>query len=253
VTRLGTTRAIPTVNGKFPGPKIVTREGDRVVVRLVNNVKDNVIMRGDHSPPGTYQIQPTSTIILKKSSTDLCFAYRQLRTGWYDGPAYVTQCPIRTGRSYVYKFTVTGQRGTLFWHAHVSWMRATLYGPIIIFPKHGVPYPFPKPDKEVPIVFGACCWLPPFVWLVVDDGADLILCVNGAGEWFNADPEAIITQALRTGAGPNVSDAFTINGLPGPLYNFSSKKGEAGKLRPIYAYYTQMIHAPDRVPHTRSS
>jgi laccase len=42
VTRLGTTRAIPTVNGKFPGPKIVTREGDRVVVRLVNNVKDNV-------------------------------------------------------------------------------------------------------------------------------------------------------------------------------------------------------------------
>jgi laccase len=42
VTRLGTTRAIPTVNGKFPGPKIVTREGDRVVVEVVNNVKDNV-------------------------------------------------------------------------------------------------------------------------------------------------------------------------------------------------------------------
>ena len=42
VTRLCTTRAIPTVNGKFPGPKIVTREGDRVVVKVVNNVKDNV-------------------------------------------------------------------------------------------------------------------------------------------------------------------------------------------------------------------
>jgi laccase len=42
VTRLGTTRAIPTVNGKFPGPKIVTREGDRVVVKVVNNAKDNV-------------------------------------------------------------------------------------------------------------------------------------------------------------------------------------------------------------------
>jgi laccase len=150
---------------------------------------------------------------------------RQLRTGWYDGPAYVTQCPIRTGRSYVYKFTVTGQRGTLFWHAHVSWMRATLYGPTIIFPKRGVPYPFPKPDKEIPIVFGACCSL-------YGNGADLILCVNGAGEWFNADPEAIIAQALRTGAGPNVSDAFTINGLPGPLHNFSSK-GKPCKLRPI--------------------
>ena len=44
-----------------------------------------------------------------------------------------------------------------------------------------------------------------------------------AGEWFNADPEAIITQALQTGGGPNVSDAYTINGLPGPLYNCSAK------------------------------
>lgn len=44
-----------------------------------------------------------------------------------------------------------------------------------------------------------------------------------AGEWFNVDPEAIISQALQTGGGPNVSDAYTINGLPGPLYNCSSK------------------------------
>lgn len=42
------------------------------------------------------------------------------------------------------------------------------------------------------------------------------------GEWFNADPEDVINQALQTGAGPNVSDAFTINGLPGPFYNCSS-------------------------------
>jgi FtsP/CotA-like multicopper oxidase with cupredoxin domain len=87
---------------------------------------------------------------------------RQLRTGWSDGPAYVTQCPIRTGQSYVYNFTITGQRGTLFWHAHVSWMRATLYGPIVILPKRGVPYPFPvKPYKEVPIIFGGS---PPRSW-----------------------------------------------------------------------------------------
>ena len=81
---------------------------------------------------------------------------RQLRTGWSDGPAYVTQCPIQTGQSFVYNFTITGQRGTLLWHAHVSWMRATLYGPIVILPKRGVPYPFPvKPYKEIPIIFGA--------------------------------------------------------------------------------------------------
>ena len=44
---------------------------------------------------------------------------------------------------------------------------------------------------------------------------------DGAGEWWNVDPEAVISQALQTGAGPNVSDAYTFNGLPGPLYNCS--------------------------------
>ncbi|XP_062210759.1 laccase-10 [Phragmites australis] len=190
VTRLCNTRAIPTVNGKFPGPKIVTREGDRVVVKVVNNVKDNVTIHWH--------------------------GVRQLRTGWSDGPAYVTQCPIRTGQSYVYNFTITGQRGTLFWHAHVSWMRATLYGPIVILPKRGVPYPFPKPYKEVPIIFG---------------------------EWFNADPEAIVAQALQTGAGPNVSDAFTINGLPGPLYNCSSEDTFKLKVQPGKWYLLRLINA----------
>lgn len=37
------------------------------------------------------------------------------------------------------------------------------------------------------------------------------------------NPESVIQQALQTGGGPNVSDAYTINGLPGPLYNSSSK------------------------------
>jgi laccase len=79
---------------------------------------------------------------------------RQLRSAWADGPAYITQCPIQKGNTYVYKFIIVGQRGTLWWHAHISWLRATLYGAIVILPKLGVPYPFTKPDKEVPIIFG---------------------------------------------------------------------------------------------------
>jgi hypothetical protein len=45
------------------------------------------------------------------------------------------------------------------------------------------------------------------------------------GEWWNADTEKVIQQALQTGGGPNVSDAYTINGFPGPLYNCSSTNG----------------------------
>ena len=79
---------------------------------------------------------------------------KQLRSGWSDGPAYVTQCPIQPGQSFVYNFTTTGQRGTLLWHAHITWLRATVYGAIVILPKRGISYPFPTPDKEKTIILG---------------------------------------------------------------------------------------------------
>nr|GMC69345.1 laccase-17-like [Ipomoea batatas] len=141
---------------------------------------------------------------------------RQLRSGWADGPAYVTQCPIQTNQTYTYNFTITGQRGTLFWHAHISWLRATLHGPIIILPRRNESYPFQKPYKEVPIIFG---------------------------EWWKVDPEAVISQALQTGGGPNVSDAYTINGFPGPLYNCSSKDTYKLKVKPGKTYMLRLINA----------
>ncbi|WOL14028.1 hypothetical protein Cni_G22808 [Canna indica] len=191
VTRLCSTKSILTVNGQFPGPKIVAREGDRVVVNVTNHAQYNVTIHWH--------------------------GVRQLRSGWADGPAYVTQCPIQTGQSYVYNFTIIGQRGTLFWHAHISWLRATLYGPIIILPKLGLPYPFTKPYKELPVIFG---------------------------EWWKADTEAIISQALQTGAGPNVSDAYTINGLPGPLYTSCSTKDTFKlKVKPGKTYLLRLINA----------
>lgn len=42
VTRLCHTKSIVTVNGQFPGPRIVAREGDRVVVKVVNHVQNNI-------------------------------------------------------------------------------------------------------------------------------------------------------------------------------------------------------------------
>ncbi|XVF46433.1 hypothetical protein PTKIN_Ptkin03bG0026400 [Pterospermum kingtungense] len=190
VTRLCHTRSIVSVNGQFPGPRIVAREGDRLLIRVVNHVPNNISIHWH--------------------------GIRQIRSGWADGPAYVTQCPIQTGQSYVYNFTIVGQRGTLFWHAHISWLRATVYGPITVLPKLGVAYPFAKPDKEVPIIFG---------------------------EWFNTDPEAIISQALKTGGGPNVSNAYTINGLPGPLYNCSAKDTFKLKVKTGKIYLLRLINA----------
>lgn len=79
---------------------------------------------------------------------------KQYRNGWADGPAYIAQCPISTGPSYTYDFNVTGQRGTLCWHAHILWPKATVYGDIVIMPTEGTPFPFPQPYQESNIVLG---------------------------------------------------------------------------------------------------
>ncbi|KAK7844327.1 laccase-1 [Quercus suber] len=169
VTRLCHTKPLLTVNGEYPGPTIAVHEGDNVEVKVTNRVSMNTTIHWH--------------------------GIRQLRSAWADGPAYITQCPIRGGQSYTYNFTVIDQRGTLLWHAHYGWQRASLYGAFIIYPR--MPYPFSVPiQSEVPIIFG---------------------------EWWNGDVDAVENEMMLYGGGPNSSDAYTINGLPGPLYPCSKK------------------------------
>ena len=97
----------------------------------------------------------TSTANERKGFYYVCrHGVRQFLTRWADGPEFITQCPIRPGGSYTYRFTITGQEGTLWWHAHTSWLRATVYGALIISPSMGTTYPFTKPHGHVPILLG---------------------------------------------------------------------------------------------------
>lgn len=41
-------------------------------------------------------------------------------------------------------------------------------------------------------------------------------CLQFEGEWWKSDTEAVINQAQKLGQAPNISDAHTINGQPGP-------------------------------------
>ncbi|KAH1207715.1 Laccase-17 [Glycine max] len=177
VTRPCHTKSMVTVNGMFPGPRVVAREGDRSVVKVVNHVNNITIH---------------------------WHGVRQVGSGWSDGPSYITQCPIQSGQSY----HGWAKRNSLLARAHQLWLRATLYGPLIILTRRNESYPFAQPYKEFPILFG---------------------------EWWNVDPEALITQALHTEGGPKVSDAFTINGLPGPLLHLKVKPGKTYLLRLINA------------------
>ncbi|KAF2535368.1 hypothetical protein F2Q70_00006803 [Brassica cretica] len=190
VSRLCNAKPIVTVNGMLPGPTVYAREGDRVIINVTNHVQYNLSIHWH--------------------------GLKQYRNGWADGPAYITQCPMQTGQSYVYDFNVTGQRGTLWWHAHILWLRATVYGAIVILPQPGKPYPFPQPYQETNIVLG---------------------------EWWNGDVETAVNQANKLGAPPPMSDAHTINGKPGPLFPCSEKhtfvvEVEAGK-----TYLLRIINA----------
>ncbi|KAJ9175944.1 hypothetical protein P3X46_014443 [Hevea brasiliensis] len=196
VKRLCKTQNVITVNGMFPGPTLEVNNGDTLVVSVVNRAQYNVTIHWH--------------------------GVRQMRTGWADGPEFVTQCPIRPGGKYTYRFTIQGQEGTLWWHAHSSWLRATVYGALIIHPREGSSYPFTKPNRETPIILG---------------------------EWWNANPIDVVREATRTGGTPNVSDAYTINGQPGDLYNCSSQdtvivpidSGETNLLRVINAAMNQPL------------
>ncbi|XP_039159547.1 laccase-12 isoform X2 [Eucalyptus grandis] len=196
VKRLCKTRSTITVNGQYPGPTLEVNDGDTLVISVVNRARYNVTIHWH--------------------------GIRQVRTGWADGPEFITQCPIQPGGIYTYRFTIEGQEGTLWWHAHSSWLRATVYGALIIYPRQGSTYPFAEPKRETPILLG---------------------------EWWNANPIDVVNEATRTGGAPNISDAYTINGQPGDLYRCSSSEtiivpidtGETNLLRVINAALNQEL------------
>ncbi|KAE9447949.1 hypothetical protein C3L33_20164, partial [Rhododendron williamsianum] len=190
VSRLCHAKPIVTVNGMFPGPTVYAREGDQLLINVTNHAQYNISIHWH--------------------------GLKQFRNGWADGPAYITQCPVQTGKSYVYNITVTGQRGTLWWHAHILWLRATVYGAIVIMPEKGTPFPFPQPYMETNIVLG---------------------------EWWNQDVETLVNQANKLGLPPLPSDAHTINGKPGPLFPCSEKYTFAMEVEYGKTYLLRIINA----------
>ncbi|PIN24544.1 Multicopper oxidase [Handroanthus impetiginosus] len=190
VTKLCKTNDIVTINDMFPGPVVYAQEDDRVIVQVTNQTPYNATIHWH--------------------------GVRQRLSCWFDGPSYVTQCPIQAGQTFTYEFTLVQQKGTLFWHAHVSWLRATVYGAIVIYPKTGVPYPFPYPHEEHIIILG---------------------------EYWLRDVVQLEQAVLASGGAPPIADAFTINGHPGPNYNCSNNDVYKIDVVPGKTYLLRLINA----------
>ncbi|ESR58048.1 Laccase-6 [Citrus sinensis] len=190
VNKLCNAKDIVTVNNMFPGPVVYAQEDDRIIVKVTNQSPYNATIHWH--------------------------GVRQRLSCWFDGPAYITQCPIQSGQTFTYEFTMFQQKGTFFWHAHVSWLRGTVYGAIVVYPKTGVPYPFQFPYQEHIIILG---------------------------EYWLQDVVQLERQVLASGGAPPPSNAYTINGHPGPNYNCSANDVYKIEVVPGKTYLLRLINA----------
>ncbi|XP_052138243.1 laccase-25-like [Oryza glaberrima] len=186
---------ITAVNGQLPGPTINVTEGDTVVVHLVNESPYNMTIHWH----GVFQ----------------------RGSQWADGPSMITQCPVGPSGNYTYRFNVSDQEGTLWWHAHISFLRATVYGAIVLNPGAAAPFPA-KPDAEHVVLLG---------------------------EWWNANVVDLERMAFLTGIPARNADAYTINGKPGDLYNCTAaNQTEVFRVRRNETHLLRIINAALNTP-----
>ncbi|OEL21560.1 Laccase-15 [Dichanthelium oligosanthes] len=183
---------VTVVNGQLPGPTIEVTEGDSVAIHVVNKSPYNISIHWH--------------------------GVKQRLNCWADGVPLVTQCPILPKQNFTYRFNVVGQEGTLWWHAHVPCLRATLHGAIVIRPRLGASsYPFPKPDSEVPVIIG---------------------------DWWEMDLEEV-DRKMKDNFFDYFPSASTINGKLGDLFNCSgvAEEGYVLDVEPGKTYLLRIINA----------
>uniref|UniRef100_UPI00403B38C7 Laccase n=1 Tax=synthetic construct TaxID=32630 RepID=UPI00403B38C7 len=109
----GFNRSAVLVNGTFPGPLITANKGDNFQINVINQLTDPTMLR---------------------STSIHWHGLFQKGTNWADGPAFVTQCPIAPGHSFLYDFSVPDQAGTFWYHSHLSTQYCDgLRGPLVIY------------------------------------------------------------------------------------------------------------------------
>ncbi|KAJ3482311.1 hypothetical protein NLI96_g7062 [Meripilus lineatus] len=125
----GFSRSAVVAEGSTPGPLIRGNKGDTFQINVKNGLTDESLL--------------TSTSIH-------WHGLFQYKTNWDDGAAWITQCPIGPGRSFLYNFTIAEQAGeafaisavsghlsppgTFWYHSHLSTQYCDgLRGPLVIY------------------------------------------------------------------------------------------------------------------------
>jgi manganese oxidase len=174
-------------NHQVPGPRIRVTEGDRVRINVTNHLPESTTVHW-HG------------LVLPNAM---------------DGPAEITQDPIRPGETFTYEF-VTEQRGTYFYHTHdhIDRQQALgLYGALIVDPKDPADYPY-EYDQELVIQLQELLEREGYSWpaMPMDGGQPNYFTING-----KAYPE---TETVRMRVGETLLVRFigTNSGFIHPMH-----------------------------------
>nr|ALE66817.1 laccase A [Antrodiella faginea] len=184
----GFTRPAVLAGGTFPGPLIKGNKGDNFQLNVIDELENEDML---------------------KSTSIHWHGFFQHGTNWADGPAFVNQCPITTGHSFLYNFHVPDQAGTFWYHSHLSTQYCDgLRGPMVVYDPH-------DPLKQL---------------YDVDDESTVMTLAD----WYH-------TLARQEPPGPVTPDSTLINGLgrapgqttPSELAVLTVKRGTRYRIRLI--------------------
>jgi len=182
----GFTRPAVLAGGTFPGPLIKGNKGDHFELNVIDELDNEDML---------------------KSTSIHWHGLFQHGTNWADGPAFVTQCPITTGHSFLYNFHVPDQAGTYWYHSHLATQYCDgLRGVFVVYDPH-------DPHAQL---------------YDVDDESTVLTLAD----WYHI-------LARQETNGPPVPDSTLINGLgrypgqptPSELAVITVKRGKRYRIR----------------------
>ncbi|KAI9462679.1 laccase C [Russula earlei] len=179
----GYNRSSVLAGGTFPGPLIQGSKNAEFAINVIDSLND------------------TSMNVATSIHWHGLF---QHSTNYVDGPAFVTQCPIVPGNSFLYDFQASGQTGTYWYHSHFQNQYCDgLRGPLVIYDPqdpHGRLYDI---DDETTVITLAD-------WQVIHQSFDVYL----------APSSTLINGKGRYSGGPTDVDLAVVNVTAGKRYRF---------------------------------
>ncbi|KAJ6567899.1 laccase [Mycena vulgaris] len=173
----GFTRQAVLVNGQAPGPLIIGNKGDTMNLNVIDNLTNQ-------------------TMLL--SSSIHWHGFFQPNNSWADGVAFVTQCPISSGNSFLYSFPTNDQAGTFWYHSHLSTQYCDgLRGGLVIYDPED-----PHLDLYETTVITLADWYPNFTFTI--DGHTMTII-----EADSVNTEPLTVDSIQIFAGQRYSFILT--------------------------------------------